>query len=701
MGIVRSNFGSWATAVIVSLVFAAAAWARQDAAGEYDRLGALFAEYESDPQSPWVVEWDSESDFLRKGVVDDSMRAWLERARPLVPDLLRATDLPYRRALDREQGFAMLLPHLSQHRTMARALRVLMVDARRNDPARFASLLRAQARLGERAAEDGTLISSLVAMSIGSLGRGELEGMLSRGEIDGALAREALDATAGISQRRDLRISDAMENERAALALEMNRITELSGEERGGRIDLLTGHLDGGDGALAAAFSDEALAAFPAQHAAYGEAMQRILEAPDAASARAEAERLDRAAEAGEFGALHRLLAPAISRVVERAWSYEESWESLRADLNALADGTKQPSDFMNAAVHYMRASAAAMQLRVDEQDDIDAVRRGARALPEELRASARTMLVRLEPSIAAELLAGSRCGRLRFAGDALERLDVSPTGADDFGLVLLTQPGINGAVRTMLAAALLPEVPVSGLHPKPVAPAQELASAAVRIAGHYATTGRMAHAIAARHMLRDAADALEVLDAEGRIDAEGRASLDAALARLDAADPLGLRRASERERSLLEDWQVLAAKTEPFMSVADAPIVAVAEPARYERLSANELLFLTAVAAGVPVGLRAEDCSCPLHGPLIDMRPWFDGAAIEKVAAARTRVVERARTLLERDAKPSSETDRARPTLQGSPLEGLDVAPPVELVRLATDAAADIARLRAIASRR
>ena len=60
----------------------------------------------------------------------------------------------------------------------------------------------------------------------------------------------------------------------------------------------------------------------------------------------------------------------SIGRVVERAWSYEESWASLRADLNALADGTKQPSDFMNAAVHYMRASAAAMQLRVDEQDD-------------------------------------------------------------------------------------------------------------------------------------------------------------------------------------------------------------------------------------------------------------------------------------------------------------------------------------------
>jgi len=684
--------------LVAWLALVANAAAQENAATEYDRLAALL---DGDAESPMRrMDFDEEA-YLRDGVADPSMQAWLDRTRPLVPELLRATDLPYQRTLDRSEGFALLLPHLSQYRTMARTLRLLMVDARRHDPGRFAPLLRAQARLGQRAAEDGTLISSLVAMSIGSHGRGELEGMLSRGEIDGALAREVLDATAGVSQRSDLRLAEAMASEREMLALEMDRLRGLSGSDRSARIDELGGFFGTDDDARAATFSDEALAAFPAQDAAYAKAMQQVLDAPDAASARAAAERLDRAAEAGEFGLLYRVFAPATTHAIGRAWTYEESWASLRADLNALAGGTKQPSDFMNAAVHYMRASAAAMQLRVDEQDDIDAVRRGARALPEELRASARTMLVRLEPSIAAELLAGSRCGRLRFAGDALERLDVPSASADDFGLVLLTQPGINGAVRAMLAAALLPEVPVSGLHPKPVAPAQELAAAAVRIAGHYATTGRMAHAIAARHMLRDAADALETLDAEGRIDAEGRASLDAALARLDAADPLGLRPAAERERVLLEDWHVLATKLEPFMSVTDAPIVDVAEPARFGRLSQNELLFLTAVAAGVPVGLRAEDCSCPLHGPLLDMRPWFDGASLEKVAAARTRVVERARMLLERDAKPSGEIDRARPTLQGSPLEGLDVAPPVDLVRLATDAAADIARLRAIASRR
>lgn len=690
-------------AVAVLLVAVAAlvsgAAAQSNAAVEYERLAGLLAEIEDGPDALLDhAEGDSLEAYLEGGAADARVDAWLARTRPIAPDILRATDMPYARPLDLSAGFELTLPHLSQQRSVFRALRVLMADARRSDPAMFVKLLRAQSTLGARCAEDGLLVSSLVAMSAGTMARDDLAGMVDRGEIDAEFARGALDASAAIAGRGALRIDQAFATERAALEGEVAKLGALDKEARQSRLVAL-GVLIGDDEAPAY-LDDDAIAGFPAQSEAFFAMARRAADAPNAEECRKAMRALDESLAAGEFGDLLRDLAPALGRVLDRAWKYDESWSLLRADLVALASGAKQPADFMNAAAHYMRAAAAAEQIGRGEQDEIDAVRRAGGALPEELRAQVRALLVRLEPHVTAELLAGSRCGRLRFSETLLDR------HGDAVGsLVDATQPGISGAVRVALAAARQPELLPSGINPKPVASAQEIAVAAMRVAAHYGSTARIGHAVAARHMLRDAAELLEELDRDGRIDAQGRAALADALARLDPADPTGVHRALVRARTGLAA-KPLVSEIREGESPFSGSLVLLGDSETVGRLTPRETLFLATAVVLPPRAVHAADCGSPEQGALLDMRGWFDQSAIASTLPSNAQLRRRARLEVERremERGGAQATDRADkiPVLAGTPLQGLDVKPAFDHERLASEAAAEIARLRVVAERR
>jgi hypothetical protein len=524
------------------------------AASEYERLGRLLQELESAEDGPWTdATGASFEGFTERGAIDARMQRWLDRTRPLIGDLVRTASIPYDRPLDRSQGFSLLMPHLAQQRAIVKSLDVLLVDARRRDPAVFVDLLRAQAALGERTASDGVLISSLVAMACGEKTRSRLDEMIDRGELDRDLAAQALAATDSIAGKDALRLADAVESEHDMLALEINKVTAAEGDARAERIRELTSLM--GAGANAEAFGDDALAAFPADAEAFRAATRAVLDAPTREAAMKATAELNEGIEAGTFGPLLATLAPAIDRAIERAWRYDAEWAAVQADLAALADGRKTPEDLMDAGLHYIRAAAAAQRLRVAEQAEFDSLRLAGDALEPGLRAVGKVRLARLQHEVTAEVFRGSQLGRLDLDDRTLARRGV-PFGT---GLVRATQPGINGAVRTMLAAAITDDAgataprdaPLNAHRDRPVAPPQELAVAAVRVAAHYASTGQFGHTLAALAMLRDAADALEALAARGRFDADGKAMLARALARLDGADPTGLEigRATGRER--------------------------------------------------------------------------------------------------------------------------------------------------------
>ena len=658
--------------VSASIAFAQAP---TNAADEYNRLGQQFLDLESSEVDLWgVPDGQSLSDFMESGTVDARMQRWLDRARPMVGEFIRSAALPYNLPLDKSQGFRLPLPHYSRQRAIARAFDLMLIDAERNDRTKLAPLLHAQSVMGANAASDGLIVSSLIAMSYGDKTRLKLADMIDRGEVDAALAREALTATTPIAGKESLRLHDALESERAILLLEVSRLRDADPTQRAA-LDDEFGAAFGGEPIN---LDEATLEKFPAQAEAFHAASRAALDAPTAEAAAAAMKVVDETVESGGYGELVKKLAPAMDPMLERVWKYDHAWKSLTADLTALANGTLQPEDLTDAAKYYLRASNAARQLRVGEQAEIDALRLAADELASDLRVAGAKKLGRMETSITAEVLAGSRLGRLRL-DDASLMYGKMPAG---IGLVWTTQPGINGAVRVMLASALTEAATEATTSPraKPLAQPHELAVAAVRVAAHYASTGRLAHSLAARAMLLDAADAITQLRATGHFELEARAMLLKALARLDANDPLGLLRAIEAERA----GQLRGAPS--------AGLVNFADEARVARLSADEIAFLVAANDLANPELAAKDCDCPDHGVLLDMRGWFDPIALAKLDLARAHLQARLAREQAKDAAKSASL-----LLPGSPLEGLEVTPPVVIDRVREDGVTVVARLRAL----
>jgi len=651
-------------AFAIARAAAAQVQAPSNAADEYDRIARVLNEIDPEQDGPWSdSDGASYSAFMQRGEIDARMQRWLDATRPLIAELERATSLPYDRPLDHSQGFTLLLPHLSRQRLIARSLDLLMVDAQYRDPAQCVGILRAQAAIGERAASDGLLISSLVSMACGQMSRARLADMIDHGAIDAELAKGALSATESIAGIKSLNLGRAVDTENEMLALEIGRLRDATGDDHSRRVAELTA-LVGRSGADPAMFSDDALAGFPAQAEAYQAAARAVVDAPNReAAAKAEAA-LEQAVEAGTYGALLKTLAPALSTAIDRAWRYDADWAAVRGDLQSLADGSKTPEDLMDAGIHYLRAASAAQQLRVPEQAEFDSLRLAGSNLEADIRAIGKSRLARVQQSITAEVYRGSQLGRLRLD----ERTLGVREALASTGLVRATQPGINGAVRTMLAAAITDDAVTKAPLDKPVAAPQELAVAAVRVAAHYASTGQFGHSLAALAMLRDAADALDVLKAQGQFDASGRALLAKALARITADDPVGLTRAVTAERA--------QART------------AFADADRIARLSPGELAFLVAAIAAPDAALASADCNCPDHGALLDMRAWFDADALAKLKPAHDHI----------EALHERAREKGLKAIAGAPLEGLEVAPPFDVERARESARIAVERLQRLA---
>ena len=655
-----------ALALTLAIACGAGAQVPPNAADEYERIARLLGEIDPGQDGPWSdPDGSSFTPFMQRGEVDARMQRWLDATRPLVGDLVRAASLAYDRNLDRSQGFSLLLPHLSQQRLIVRSLDVLLVDAQHRNPAGCADILRAQAAITERAASDGLLISSVVASGLGQTMRVRLSEMISSGAIDAGIAREALDATASIDGKDALRLGFAIDTEHDALSLEIGKIASAQGDDRTRRISELALLMD--ESEPSAPFTDESLAAFPAQADAYRAAAHAVFDAPTREAATKAMKALTQAVESGAYGEIIKSFAPDFDRVLERAWNYEEDWSSVRTDLKALADGSKTPEDLMDAAFHYVRAATAARQLSAADQADFDALRLAGGLLDAETRAHGTSRLARFERAITAEVYRGSQLGRLRLDW-ATNRMRELPSSD---GLVRATQPGINGAVRTMLAAAIAQGADTAAHAEKtgkPVATPQELAVAAVRVAAHYASTKQFGHSLAALAMLRDAADAIDLLSRTGRFDTDGKALLAKALSRLDGADPIGLVRAVNGERARLK----------LFFSDTD----------RLARLAPIEIAFLIASVTKADAALSAADCNCPDHGVLLDMRGWFDAAALGKAATAHDHI----QKCNDRAA------DQGLGFIPGPPLESLEIAAPFDFDRARESARLALERLQKLA---
>ncbi len=596
------------------------------------RITARLRELETEIQAELSDGADPRETARTSGVTNARTQRWLADTAPLLAEYARIQRTLPPRALDYSQGFELLLPHLSDLRQIARAFSYATDDAAlRGDHAALLRSMDAQAFIVQNATADGLTISSLVGMACARLTHDAIARAIDSGSVDADTARAMLASTAPLGKGASYRLDEAMQREGDALRVELGRLQELTPEQRATRLNVFNATSN------ALPLSDADLAKASEMSTAYYSALGAAIANPDRAAGRAALAALDKRLLAGEFGELVKALAPATDKVLDRIEATEREYAELRATLQALADGTKQPADFVNAAPLYVAAASAMRRLDAEAQRGIEAVRVARAEMPESMRADARHAIDSLRADVIDRLLRASKCGRCVF-DDSARR---------EPAFTLTAMLGANGAARLLLDDA--PDSLDSVL-------------AALAMMRHYASAGGFGRALVAQAIARDVAAALAELDARKPLDADARAKIAAELAKIRADDPFGFQSAVKFERARL------AAFRSP----------GVFESKSLAGLSANTIAFLVAVTSPASPALSKDPCNCAFDGPMLAIRGWFDLDALAAARAQAPRLVSRA---------PNA-----------APLAGLDITTPIDIDARIVQSADDIARLQAFA---
>ncbi len=676
-----------ARSLCVTLAIACAALLCRPAAGqtahdEYDRLALILFELDKSDMSPFSGDRFSDTQYIEKGVVDDYMQHWLDAVGPLVPDIIRATGLPYGRARPLELHTESSPNVLQRHRRLVRALEILLIEARRRDPAQVLPLLQAQLKIAERTAEAGSLVALLAASGHGMRSHETIGAMVMKGEIGREMATALVADTESIAHTSKFGLERIVEAEFEDLERRLATLRATDASQRTAMARSL-GIFHGDDEAFAGLehrpLSDDALQEAIDRLPQYREEIRAVRRLTDESRFEAAADDLSKAMERGNFGGYFVHFPPVIESVVERLERDERAWSALRADLLLLAEGNATPRQLEDGSEFLLRAAAAAERVSEAEQTDIETFRMAFEHVSPEATLRTRELLARYEKTIVEELLAGSMRGRARAEPEYRARMERKADGM----FVGLLQPGINGAVRVMLASALASATATDrnrsgardGAAPEP----RKLAVAAVRIAATLADSGQHGHSLAAVAMLGDALLALRQLESLGALDQAGRTELGDALKGFPDDDPLGFARATKAARRALvksDRW----IERRRFRDIA-----------MVEALSPQQVIAVLSVSAE-PAHYLVSNCDCLANGPLLDMRGWFHDDALSRASAARIKLVER-----EAQARLDEDGDGRIP---GAPLADLSVEPPFDLVgKIATGEAA-LRSLREVATK-
>jgi hypothetical protein len=638
-----------------------------DAVAAIDRLGEEFRVLDARAFADLAVEADDpQAAYLATGTPDARMEQWLVTARRLAADLARLRDAEYRRHIDPEEGVVVGQIHLAPMRAAAHSLAVLVQDAAiRGDGTATLALLETQVMLARNAAGESTLASSLAALAIVETHVRSVSGLLERGSIDGTAAAAILALREPLEGISDFGAVAAAGLEARAIEVEMDRLFRTPVDERAAVVAGLR---------IPAPVRIDDHAVLTARHSAgiYLANIAELIATRNAAETRAKAIDLEGRLSLGEFGDILKALAPPALPILDAVQRVDAQLAAQAETLAGLADGSIQPTARADAGHFYMRAAQAAARMSARDQEAIlEAATLGARA-PAATTAIARQAIETVREEVIAPLLAGSACNGCT--------LPDRPESAAGGGLVRAATLGINGAVRVLIADAL-----VGGERPANAPSAVEAISATLRIAGHLASEETYAHALAAQQAARDAEAALGHIVHETRLDARTRAPLAAALAALDPADPFGFDAAFAHECI----W--LGSRTFPAGTAA----VAAFDLRRLEALKPNEVGYLLAMftpEAFAPIGPRR---STAFAGALVDIRPWFDLDAFSRAVggqdALRTRALREAGKRIDDDTLPPADP-------AASPLAWLDVTVPVDIEARTKEALADLAALRRLA---
>jgi hypothetical protein len=422
--------------------------------------------------------------------------------------------------LDRDQGFALLLPHAGSMRALAFLVRAQAVaeSSDGNQPAALAAL----ATLGSIAghvAQDDVTISSMVAGRIGRLLAGTGAVVLDSGAVDAKQAQSLLDSLGPLKGDDPFRFGPAVRGEFDMLAATLRKAD--SDQELRTMLEMAGSTEDHSGLTL-----DVARAELRSLRPAF-ERAARAMESPNPEQAMAELRRLESAARAGSLGALAKLVFPDLLRIHASKLNATRELALFLERLRAIAEGKDPEAALPNAAVPLARASAGARALDAESQELVELVRVAPGALDESRAVRAADLLARLDRAVFAPLVEAAACRRCDFA---VLRMPSPSLDARFLG-------GLRGAVRAALADGL--RRARAERSPDAAAPAVITAWRTVTLV---AMDPSLARAAVCGTILGDANAALAEAMAIGAMRPATVDELERTLARMNATDPVGFR---------------------------------------------------------------------------------------------------------------------------------------------------------------
>ena len=308
-----------------------------------------------------ITEADREIivDYTRnpEGAPSPGVRRVLRKASEIFRHMRRGSEQEYSDwDLDYQQGFELILPHLSQFRGIARLMQAdALARLHEGDTLGAADRLASLYRISRHTGSDRILISSLVGNAIFRGADSTVQIALDRADIGPAESAKLLRAINGFDESDPFDHLEAVmgEQEIAVDWLQRKFGDETERLRMAESEEWLTN--DEADALRLGAMTNEEFALSLDQ---YGRAMDRVVEAfamEDEDAARAALKQLEEETIRGELGFLAQILMPTLSRVLENKIESKKMIDARAEMLSKLLSGEIEPKAEANAALFYLR----------------------------------------------------------------------------------------------------------------------------------------------------------------------------------------------------------------------------------------------------------------------------------------------------------------------------------------------------------
>lgn len=358
----RTPLGVFVLAAVTATCFADS----RNAATWYRRVVELLGwDYEADFATPRDERLltDDEMNLIidyRAGVSGEpspELRQALAKARPVIDLVRRGSQQHYSDfELDYSQGFALMLPHLSNLRNAARIMHAdAQVHLHDGDISgatdRMASLYRMSGHIGS----DRIIISSLVGAAVFNYTDGVTQQAMDRGELSAFDSAILVNALNTLDERDPFNFVEGVVGEQV-IAVDWMAQKFATQEDRQAFHKEWGGFF--GDEDFDRQFISLTDDEFAVEIDLYDQYMGRVIEAfmlDDHEAGKAALAQLREEADAGEFGLFGKSLSPAFDKILDQMHKSRTAVADRIADLEKIAQGQVKPEEYANAAVFYER----------------------------------------------------------------------------------------------------------------------------------------------------------------------------------------------------------------------------------------------------------------------------------------------------------------------------------------------------------